>query len=122
MNFNRVFDGVADTAKHYELLNRHNAAPFDENRLSGALYAGEWWECSEAEYDYFLNCLPPISFPGGFALCEFTTADVTTCHFRIEHGGARRYFAGSCRMTNGNPYRPEIMRAHIVAAIGRILN
>ncbi len=110
--FTRIHEGVANLSKTFELLNRHKDAPFDQVRLSGDLYAGEWWECTEEASDYFLTVLPPIYFPGGFAMCEFTTADVTLCFVQVN----RRNFAGYCRVSRNNPLRPEQMRDHIAAA------
>ncbi|MGV1898272.1 DUF1419 domain-containing protein [Agrobacterium vitis] len=40
----KVFEGVASRHEMYALFNRHSQAPFDDNRMNGTLYVGEWFE------------------------------------------------------------------------------
>lgn len=114
--FRKIFDGVADESKTYEMMNLHNNAPFDERRWSGELYAGEWFEVSEAVYWYFLEVLPPIYIPHGFAVCEAIAGAVYRCFFKFHISGEDRYFCAACDRRANAPTRPGLAAAHIFQA------
>ena len=42
----KVFEGVASRHEMYALFNRHGQAPFDDDRMNGTRYVGEWFEVS----------------------------------------------------------------------------
>ena len=81
MNFHKIYDGVADRSKTFELLNRHSGPPWVR---PDSVWAGEWWEIEEDEYYYFLEVLPPMAWEHhGFAMCEFTSGNVTSAFYNI---------------------------------------
>ena len=47
----KIFEGVANRHEFSAMLSRHNQSLFDEERLSGRRYDGEWFEISEADHD-----------------------------------------------------------------------
>ena len=86
MNYHKIYEGVADNAKTFELLNRHSGPPWPRPDY---VWANEWWEIEEAEYYYFLEVLPPMAWERhGFAMCEFTSGNVTSVFLNI----AGRFF------------------------------
>jgi hypothetical protein len=56
----KVFEGVASRQQMYAFFNRHAQAPFDEERISGRCYAGEWFEIAEGDHDRMFEILPPL--------------------------------------------------------------
>jgi hypothetical protein len=40
----KVFEGVASRHEMYALFNRHSQSPFDDDRMNGTRYVGEWFE------------------------------------------------------------------------------
>lgn len=111
--FRKIFEGVADHSKAFELFNIHTDAPFDERRYSGELYAGEWFEVSESVYWYFLEIMPPIYVPHGFAVCEAVAGAVYRCYFKITVGGVDRFFQVACDRRRGSPTHPSIAAAFL---------
>lgn len=74
----KVFEGVASRHEMYALFNRHAQAPFDDNRMNGTHYVGEWFEITEADHDHMFEILPPLFYRGDmFAMREFLAASVT---------------------------------------------
>jgi len=70
MILEKIYEGVADTEKTFELINRGYSPD--------VFKAGQWFECQEAEYWYFLKVLPPMDFkPNCFSICEFSTGTLT---------------------------------------------
>jgi hypothetical protein len=70
MQFRKIFEGTADEPKTFELINRGYSPD--------VFQAGDWFECQEDEYFYFLECMPPMDFSfGGFSMCEFSTGNLT---------------------------------------------
>lgn len=95
MTLKMIFFGVADTATTFHLINRNQAQLVSDtgedypNPYPGPVRAGQWFEINEAEYWYFLECLPPLSMVGGaFAMCEFKIGNLTDAFFSING----RYF------------------------------
>lgn len=87
--FEKIFDGVADNAKTFELINRGYAPD--------VFKAGQWFKCQEDEYWYFLECLPPMDMSrGAFSMCEFSTGYLTNAF--IERGN--RYFCLTIQRQN----------------------
>lgn len=81
MNIKRIFDGIADTADHFNLLNRYQAGnPYADKGFR----AGQFWQIGEAEYWHFLNLLPPMAYSAGsFAMSEFSRENLTESYHLI---------------------------------------
>ncbi len=89
----KVFIGIATRSQMYALFNRHHQAPFDPDRMSGRLYAGEWFEIERAGYHSMLEVLPPLFQRGDcFAMREFTAGSVTSVFYELTIGGQLRWF------------------------------
>lgn len=111
--YRKVHEGVATTSEHFALLNARppsSEVPPGEPRENW--YLGRWWEITDHDWRYFLEILPPMHFDGAnFAMCEFTTGNVTSAFFHIEN----RFFCGYVdgRTSAG----VKQMRAHIWGTI-----
>jgi len=116
MNFRRIFEGVADRSKCFELLNRHSGGGIKPD----SLWAGEWWEIGEESFYYFLDVLPPLRMPpGGFIMCEFTSGNVTSAFFSFfwrKGENKDRFFHASLDMREATAFARA--RAAIAEAIG----
>lgn len=111
--FRKVYPNIADGEKMYELFRRGDDLPI-EQRISGAAWAGEWFEIAEAGYEEMLNILPPLFMrPGMFGMSEFKAGRVTSVFFEITIRGRRRWFHGYCDLTDRQT--PDRMRAAIIA-------
>jgi hypothetical protein len=109
----KVFEGVASRQQMYALFNRHSQSPFDDDRLSGRRYAGEWFEITEANHDHMLEILPPLFIRGDmFAMGEFQAASVTSVFFALKIDDRFRWFHGYCDL--GDHGSPDRMRAEII--------
>lgn len=115
--FRLVSENVADLSATFKLLNRHSDAPFDEARFSGALYAGEFWECTEEAFDYFLEIMPPVYVPGGFAVREAVAGSVYNCFFRVNSATGARFFCVACDRRRDAPTSPSAALSAIYALI-----
>lgn len=74
MQFRKIFEGRASEAKTFDLVNRGYS--------SDAFRAGDFFEIGEAEYLYFLGCMPPMdSGFHGFSMREFATGYLTDAFF-----------------------------------------
>lgn len=117
MNFRRIYEGVADQAKCFELLNRHSGGGIKPD----SLWAGEWWEIDAESFDYFLDVLPPLQMPpGGFVMCEFTSGNITSAFFSFparDGQQERRFFHASLDMSEATPFAKA--RAEIAGATFR---
>lgn len=97
----KVHEGVASRHDMYALFNRHNQSPFDENRMNGTRYVGEWFEISEADHDRMFEILPPLFYRGDmFAMREFLVASVTSVFFALTIDDRTRWFHGYCDLSN----------------------
>lgn len=114
----KVLQGIASRQQMYVLFNRHSDAPFDDDRISGRRYAGEWFEITEADHDRMFEILPPLFWRGDmFAMREFVAAGVTSVFFTLFVGGRSRWFHGYCDLGADTPAReatPETMRCAIL--------
>jgi len=111
--FRKIYPVVAGRGKMYELFNRGADLPI-EQRMSGAAWAGEWFEITEAGYDDMLNILPPLFMrPGMFGMSEFKAGNVTSVFFEITIRGRHRWFHGYCDLSDRQ--NPDRMRAAIIA-------
>ncbi|MGO7758352.1 DUF1419 domain-containing protein [Rhizobium ruizarguesonis] len=119
----KVLAGVASRQQMYALFNRHSQAPFDDARISGRLYAGEWFEVTERDHDRMFEILPPLFYRGDmFAMREFLAASVTSVFFSLMIGRRSRFFHGYCDLArnraanNASPQAtsPELMREAIL--------
>ncbi|SDN38271.1 DUF1419 domain-containing protein [Ensifer sp. YR511] len=89
----KIFEGVACRHEFYALLSRHNQSPFDEERLSGRRYAGEWFEVTEEDHDRMFEILPPLFMRGDhFAMREFLAQSITSVFFTLKIDGRFRWF------------------------------
>jgi hypothetical protein len=97
----------------FELFNRHGDAPFDD-RIDGKVYAGEWFEISQAEYDFMLDLLPPLFMRTGmFGMSEYKAGYVTSVFLAIRIRARERWFHGFCDLTDKRSL--EALRAAIIA-------
>jgi Protein of unknown function (DUF1419) len=112
-SFCKVFQGVATRYEMFQIFNRHSEAPFDKARHSGSIYAGEWFEITEADHDYMFEILPPLFVRGDlFAMREFQAGNVTSVFLALSIDGRRRWFHGYCDLSDKRP--PERLRAAII--------
>lgn len=109
----KVFQGVAGRQQMFRLFDRHAQRP---NRWDGdaiSLYAGEWFEISEAEHDYMFELLPPLWIRGSlFAMREYLTGHVTSVFFALKIDEKIRYFHGYCDLSDNASV--EAMRVAII--------
>ncbi|NKM57778.1 DUF1419 domain-containing protein [Rhizobium anhuiense] len=114
----KVFEGVASRHEMYALFNRHSQAPFDDDRMNGTRYVGEWFEISEADHDHMFEILPPLFYRGDmFAMREFLAASVTSVFFALTIDDRWRWFHGYCDL--GDRQSPDRMRAEVLARESR---
>ncbi len=109
--FTKIAAGVASHSFMFELLNLQPDCP-DSDRISGAAYAGRWFEIHEQSYEAMLDILPPLFMrPGMFAISELQAGNVGSVFFEIMIAGRRRWFHGYCDLSD--PAAPDVMRAAI---------
>jgi hypothetical protein len=114
----KVFEGVANRDEMYVLFNRNSQSPFDDDRLAGRRYVGEWFEITEADHDHMFEILPPLFIRGEmFAMREFQAASVTSVFFALKIDDRFRWFHGYCDLADHGS--PDRMRAEIVARESR---
>jgi len=114
----KVLEGVASRHEMYALFNRHSQAPFDEERVAGTRYVGEWFEISEASYDQMFEILPPLFYRGDmFAMREFLAASVTSVFFALTIDDRSRWFHGYCDLSDRQSL--DRMRGEIIARESR---
>jgi Protein of unknown function (DUF1419) len=112
-SFCKVFQGVATRYEMFQIFNRHSEAPFDEARHSGAIYAGEWFEITEADHDYMFEILPPLFVRSDlFAMREFQAGNVTSVFLALTIDDVCRWFHGYCDLSDKGS--PERLRAAII--------
>lgn len=112
--FRKIYPVVASRAAMYALANRHNQAPFDDDRISAAIYAGEWFEIAQPQYDEMLNLLPPLFVrPDMFAMSTYKGGNVTSTFVTITISGHPRYFRGFCDLSIAGS--AEMLRNAIIA-------
>jgi Protein of unknown function (DUF1419) len=112
-SFRKVFQGVATRYEMFQIFNRHSEAPFDEPRHSGSIYAGEWFETTEADHDYMFEILPPLFVRGDlFAMREFQAGNVTSIFLTLTIDDVCRWFHGYCDLSDKSS--PERLRAAII--------
>jgi Protein of unknown function (DUF1419) len=112
-SFCKVFQGVAARYEMFQIFNRHSEAPIDEARHSGSIYAGEWFEITEADHDYMFEILPPLFIRGDlFAMREFQAGSVTSVFLALSIDGRSRWFHGYCDLSDKGS--PERLRAAII--------
>ncbi|RDL47705.1 hypothetical protein BLJAPNOD_05427 [Ensifer sp. M14] len=98
----KVFQGTATRQQMFSLFDRHAQRLNRWEDDASALYAGEWFEITEAEYDYMFEILPPLWIRGPmFAMREFLTGSVTSVFFALRNDGANRHFHGYCDLSDG---------------------
>lgn len=107
----KIFHGVASHAFMHELLNLPvDATP--EERMSGACYAGRWFEIEQRSHDEMFEVLPPLFMrPGMFAFRELKAGNVGSAFFEIKIEDRKRWFHGYCDFSDHDA--PDAMRAAI---------
>lgn len=114
----KVFEGVASRHDMYALFNRHAQAPFDDDRIAGTHYIGEWFEICEADHDHMFEILPPLFYRGDmFAVREFLAASVTSVFFALWIDDRTRWFHSYCDL--GDRASVDRMRAEIIGRESR---
>lgn len=109
----KVYQGVASRHQMFRMFDRHAQRPNRFEDDATLLYAGEWFEISEAEHDYMFEILPPLWIRGSlFAMREFLTGSVTSVFFALRIDGAIRYFHAYCDLSDGRAV--ERMRLAII--------
>jgi hypothetical protein len=105
--FRKIYQGAATRQEMFSLFDRHAQAPMDEDRVSGRLHVGEWFEIGAAEHDYMLNILPPLFMRDGmFAMSEFLADRITSIFVALVIDGRGRWFHGYCDLSDkGSPDR-----------------
>ncbi len=79
----KVLEGIASRQQMYALWNRHSQAPFDNDRMTGRCYAGEWFEVTERDHDRMFEILPPLFYRGDmFAMRDSWRLASQACSFR----------------------------------------
>src|SRR5260370_24523738 len=108
----KVFEGAASRREVHRMCNRHRGAPAMAAGDAGDLFAGEWFEIAECDYDYMLDILPPLFMRGDmFALREYMTGSVTSVFFALLIDGRIRWFHGYCDLSDPAP--PQRMKPAI---------
>ena len=98
----KVFQGVASRQQMFRMFDRHAQRPNRWDGDAAPLYAGEWFEITEAEHDYMFEILPPLWIRGAmFAMREFLTGSVTSVFFALRIDGVIRHFHGYCDLSDG---------------------
>ena len=97
----KIYEGVTTRQQMFSLFDRHAKRPNRWEDDAVALYAGEWFEITEAERDYMFELLPPLWIRGSmFALREFLTGSVTSVFFALRIDGTIRHFHGYCDLSD----------------------
>lgn len=87
----KIYQDVADRRQMFRLFDRHAQRPNRWQGDDGALFAGEWFEIGQPEYDYMFEILPPLWMRGEmFALREFLTESVTSVFYMLRIDGKVR--------------------------------
>ncbi|MGY5810102.1 DUF1419 domain-containing protein [Rhizobium sp. LEGMi198b] len=109
----KVFQGVVSRPQMFRMFDRHVQRPDRWNGDTTPLYAGEWFEITEAEHDYMFEILPPLWIRGSmFAMREFLTGSVTSVFFALRIEEAIRCFHGYCDLSDKTSV--EAMRVAII--------
>lgn len=110
----KVLLGTANRRQMYLAFNRHHQAPFDDERLTGRLYAGEWFRIDRFAYHEMQDVLPPRYLSGGaFALQEMLAESVTSVFFELTIRGETRFYHAYCDLSDRNAV--DEMRGAIIA-------
>jgi Protein of unknown function (DUF1419) len=97
----KVFQGTTTRQQMFSLFDRHAQRPNRWQDEAAPLYAGEWFEITEAEYDYMFEILPPLWIRGSmFAMREFMVGSVTSVFFSLGINGSTRHFHGYCDLSD----------------------
>lgn len=81
MDLQQIHPGIASTEELLRLMNRYQRG---NPHHSLGFTPGQWFECSECDFWYFLGSSPPLAHTGpSFALEEFVTGNLTHTFHRI---------------------------------------
>lgn len=109
----KVFPIVASRSAMVALLNRHRSAPGGEHPINDTVYAGDWFEIGEPDYEHMLDVVSPMFFrPGVFAVSEFKGGRVASVLVILSVAGRHRWFLGFCDLEI--PQGPEMLRDAIL--------
>ncbi len=112
--FRKIYPAVASRQVMFALVNRHSQAPFDEDRISGRIRAGEWFEIEQASFDEMRNVRRPLFVHDGtFALSAFNAGNVAFVFVPMTIAGHPRWFLGSCDLAVSGSV--EMLRDAIMA-------
>lgn len=123
----KIFDGIATREECFTLINRNTEkiqtyeGPWIENPHHGLGYeAGQFFEITREEYDYFLNVLPPMAMTSaGYVMSEYTTGNHTEAFLEI---GKRFYcMTIAINMEGADTALNRAGRAIQAAESGRVL-
>lgn len=109
----KVYQGVADRRQLLRMSDRHRQRPEPHDVDSGALYAGEWFEISEVDYDYLLEIVPPMWMRYDmFAMRDCITGKVTSVLMSLWIDGRARWFHAYCDLAD--PASPDRIKTAII--------
>lgn len=108
----KVYQGVADRRQLVRMSDRHRQRSKPRGD-EAALYAGEWFEISEVDYDYLLEILPPLWMRYDmFAMRDCITGKVTSVLMSLWIDGRARWFHAYCDLAD--PACPDRTKAAII--------
>ncbi|WP_412051913.1 DUF1419 domain-containing protein (plasmid) [Hoeflea sp. Naph1] len=109
----KIYFGIADRHQMFRLFDRHAGRPDRWQKDDSALYAGEWFEISQAQHDSMLEILPPLWMRSEmFAMREFLTGSITSVFYTLRINQVTRFFHAYCDLSD--PRSPYDMRDAIV--------
>jgi hypothetical protein len=101
MQFEKIFEGKADCAETFTLINR--------GYTPDVFKAGQWFEIDQSEYWYFLEVLPPMDFYGqAFSMCEFSTDDLTNMFVSVGSGDNEKYYLVTIQRKNAADFKSAL--------------
>lgn len=109
----KVFQGVPDRRQMFRMLDRHEQHPDRTGGNTDQLYAGEWFEVAEDDYQYMFDIQPPLWIEWDkFAVRAYLTAKITSIFFTLNFGSQPRCFHGYCDLAERDS--PERMQAAMI--------
>lgn len=110
--FHKVFAQVAPHRTMLELINERPDAS-EQERASGQVWAGRWFEITRQSYDAMFDMMPPrFMKPDMFAVSELKVGTVGSVFFEIWIGDEKRWFHGFCDLSDRDA--PHKMRSAIL--------
>lgn len=120
LRIRKVFQGVPDRRQMFRMLDRHEQHPDRTGGNTDSLYAGEWFEVAEDDYQYMFDIQPPLWIEWDkFAVRACLTGKITSIFFVLNYQSQPRCFHGYCDLAEHNS--PERMQAAIIERESRPL-